>query len=637
MNTKNAIIGTAGHVDHGKTLLIKALTGIETDRLKEEKKRGITIELGFAHLTFEDGTRVGVIDVPGHEKFIRNMLSGAGSIDLALIVIAADEGIMPQTREHLDILSLLGIQNAVVALNKCDLVDDEWLEMMAEDIREEFRKNYPFLVNAEILPVSAYSGKGISELKTLLAKQLKNAKDKKPHIPFRLSIDRVFTKDGFGAVVTGTLIEGELSVSEDAIIYPAMTQVKVRSLQNHTDKVQNIKAGQRAAVNLSGINHNDLKKGDVLAAKNSMVATKYIDVSLSILKSCKREIKNNSRLHFHHGTCDILCKLILIDKQKLSSGETAYAQLQLSEPLAVKTNDKFVLRFYSPTDTIGGGTILDPDAKKFSKARKEEIENFAKKEKGDLKERIAETIYSKSETVPFLEDLKYRFFENSPEFDTCVSALLKDGTIQKVTDTRVVHKKYTEIVGKKAGELLKTYHEKSPLNKGMPRNELWKPLLPKTEAPLTDKLLTLLDSLGLVKITDGQVARIEFSATKNTKHQEISEKVIKILLDAGYATPSYDEIEKPYLKEKKTFKQAFDALTGDGEVIKLTDQIIISKQYFEKAKEVFKALSKEKSVTLGEFRDAIQTSRKYALAIVEYFDLKNLTKKTGDDRIYISD
>ncbi|MCL2255607.1 MAG: SelB C-terminal domain-containing protein, partial [Firmicutes bacterium] len=413
-------------------------------------------------------------------------------------------------------------------------------------------------------------------------------------------------------------------------------KAKVRSLQNHTDKVEKIVAGQRAAVNLSGINHNDLKKGDVIAAKDSMVLSKYLDVKISILNSCKREIKNNSRLHFHHGTYDTLCKLILIDKQKLVSGETAYAQIQLSEPLAIKPNDRFVLRFYSPLETIGGGVMLDPDSKKFSKARREELSGFEKKDKGELGEKISETINSKSDTVPFIEDIKYRFFENSPEFDTALAKLVKNGTIQKATENRVVSKEYLEAIGKKASDMLKEYHEKNPLNKGMPRNEMWKPLLPKIEPQLADKLLTLLDSSKLVRIFDGQVSHIEFNATKNTKHQEIGDAIMKILLSAGYATPSYDEVEKPYLKEKKTFKQAFDALVNESLVVKLTDQIIISKEYFEKAKETFKKLAKEKPITVAEFRDGLQTSRKYAMALAEYFDLVKLTKKTGDERVWNS-
>ena len=305
---KNIIIGTAGHVDHGKTALIKALTGIETDRIKEEKKRGITIELGFAYLDLPDGEKAGIIDVPGHEKFVKNMLAGAGGIDLALLVVAADEGFMPQTREHLGILSLLNISEGIIVVTKKDLVDEDWLEIVCDEIREEVKGT--FLENAQMIPVSSYTGEGIEELRQAIFALIdKNSQIKKLDIPPRIPVDRIFSVEGFGTVITGTLIEGTLKVGDPVTVYPSRLETRVRNLQVHSHDVQEAYAGQRVAVNLAGLKKTDLNKGDVVAAPNSMHTTMMIDIKLTILKDCQREILNATRLHLYHGARDILCKV----------------------------------------------------------------------------------------------------------------------------------------------------------------------------------------------------------------------------------------------------------------------------------------------------------------------------------------
>lgn len=635
----NNIIGTAGHVDHGKTLLIKALTGIDTDRLKEEKKRGITIELGFAYLTLPDGERAGIIDVPGHEKFIRNMLAGAGSIDLALLVIAADEGIMPQTREHLDILSLLDIKRGVVALTKIDLVDTEWLDMVLLDVREGLAGT--FLADAPIMPVSAVSkdgeGEGIWELRQCLYDLLAQSPEKAAHIPFRMPVDRVFTADGFGTVVTGTLIEGELSVGDSVTIFPSMKTAKARNLQTHTEKVQTVHAGQRAAVNLAGISHADIQKGDVLAAFGSMINSTRLDVRLDIPASTEREILHGSRLHLHHGTRDLLCKLRLLDCDCLVKGEQAYAQLQLYEPLAVKPGDRFVVRFYSPLETVGGGIILDPNPQKHPRGNQEILDGFKVKETGSLHERIAQMILDRSGVFPLLDEIKYCLFENNPQFDEAADELFKTGVLLKIGENRVIHRQSLESVGQRCRKILLEYHAANPLNKGIPRNELWQPLLPYVDAAIADRVIGLLERYNIVKTVDGRVSHPDFNAVMNEQHRQISDAVIKILLDSGYATPSYDEIFQPYANtknanDKKIFKQAFDALIADGTVIMLTPQIIIHQSLYAQAMQTFKNLASQQLVTLAEFRDALETSRKYAVALLEHFDRQKFTQKVGDAR-----
>ena len=356
---ENSIIGTAGHVDHGKTLLIQALTGIDTDRLQEEKRRGITIELGFAYLDFPNGQRVGIIDVPGHEKFIRNMLAGAGGVDFALLVVAADEGFMPQTVEHLDILCLLGLQDGLVVITKMDMVDAEMLAMVQADVEAHVRGT--FLEGKPILPVSALTGAGIPQLRTLLQERLQQAPVKNLRNPFRLPVDRVFSVDGFGTVVTGTLVEGQIAENDEAQLYPSGLVAKVRNLQVHGQTVPQARAGQRVAVNLAGLKKSDIRRGDTLAYAGSLENSWMLDVRLQALADSSRQILNHSQVHLYHGARVLLAKVVLLDRDQLAPGESAYAQLRLQEPLAARTGDRFVIRFYSPLETIGGGIVLDPN------------------------------------------------------------------------------------------------------------------------------------------------------------------------------------------------------------------------------------------------------------------------------------
>ena len=352
---KHVIIGTAGHVDHGKTALVKALTGIDTDRLEEEKRRGITIELGFAYLDFEDGTRAGLVDVPGHEKFIRNMLAGAGGIDLAMLIVSADEGVMPQTAEHLNILSLLGIKSGVVVLTKTDLVEDDWLDLVKSDVARFVKGT--FLEGAPVVPVSAFTGAGLDILKRELRALLGAVGEKNVRVPFRLPVDRIFPVEGFGTIVTGTLVEGVVSVGDEAELLPSGLRAAVRSIQVHGEASASAGAGQRVALNLAGVRKSDLAKGDAVAKPGSLRCAGTLDVRLELLKDAARTVKNGAPLHLYHGTRAVLCKTTLLDADELQPGRWCYARLRLPEPLPCKTGDRFVVRFYSPLETIGGGVI----------------------------------------------------------------------------------------------------------------------------------------------------------------------------------------------------------------------------------------------------------------------------------------
>ncbi len=627
---RNTIIGTAGHVDHGKTQLIKALTGIETDRHKEEKERGITIELGFAYLTLPNGRRCGIIDVPGHEKFIRNMLSGAGSVDLALLVVAADEGVMPQTREHIDILNLLNIKQGVIALTKCDLVDQEWAELVAQDVKQEVKDT--FLQDAPIISLSSKTGFGIERLKNTLFDIIMNAPEGEDFSDARLPVDRVFSVEGFGTVVTGTLIEGRIFTGDDLTLYPQMLPVKARSLQVHGKKVESVQKSQRAAVNLSGVKVSDVEKGAVLAAKNSMENSLLLDVLLTAVKGAKRKIENNSRLHFYHGATDLLCRAVLLDKEELCGGQSCYAQLHLENPLAAKAGDRFVARFYSPLETVGGGVILDANPQRRKRGDEKTLKIFKGKDEGSLKQRLSAFILDKSAFLPNAGELKRRVFSNSPSFDHELDELIKDGEIFSLKNA-LIHKDFFAATANNCEKILQRYHKDNPLLEGMRRDELRAKLI--TDAPQgeLDALINLLQEKGFVNIIGNFVFASGFKAKMSQSHQRLSGEICDLFLRAGFNTPSLDEVAAQYVKEQKTFKQTFDALIASGVLVALTPQIFIHADFYNKAFAAFSALAAQKGeVALGDFRDAIESSRKYAMAILEYFDKKGLTKKEGEGR-----
>ena len=370
---KQIILGTAGHIDHGKTSLIKALSGIDADRLKEEKERGITIELGFAHMALPSGELLGIVDVPGHEKFVKNMVAGATGIDIVVMVIAADEGVMPQTREHMEICTLLGVQHGMVVLTKVDMVDDEWLELVMEDVREFIQGT--FLENAPILAVSSVNGQGIPEFIAQLDKLSQKVPERSASSIFRLPIDRVFTMKGFGTVITGTLISGHVNVGDPIMVYPWEITSKVRGIQVHNHSVNIAEAGMRTAINFQGLEKTAIQRGEVLSSPGALKSSYMVDVSLHFLSSNPKSIKNRTLVRFHTGTSEILGNLILLDSEELSPGDTAVAQLRLNTPVALVKEDRFVIRSYSPIRTIGGGEVLNPIPKKHKRLNDDTVKD----------------------------------------------------------------------------------------------------------------------------------------------------------------------------------------------------------------------------------------------------------------------
>ncbi len=463
------IIGTAGHIDHGKTWLVKALTGTDTDRLAEEKRRGITIENGFAFLKFPDGREAGIIDVPGHERFIKNMLAGAGGIDIAMVVIAVDEGVMPQTREHLAILSLLGIRKGVLVLTKGDL---EWKKGLDQEIRE-FAEG-TFLENADVVVTSAVDGRGIEELRRVLWKLCTAGKTTENQnlsrnesdsctgrmgtkaSAFRLPIDRVFSLKGFGTVVTGTLLDGSLGLDYDAMLYPRAERIKIRGIQVHGQEVSEAVPGQRVAVNLPGIGKEQISRGEILAAAGSMEGTMIADVRLQLLKSGQRSLKSGTRVHLYHGAAELVCKIILFDREVLKPGEEAVVQLRMEQVTAMKAGDHFVIRFYSPVETIGGGVVLNPNGVKRKKRQNADAvvhcactgkERKKAHASGKITEEICgnsvflqlQELYLKSGFMPPLTDEVKKVFSGERDFSEVFFAMVRDGVLVRFDEKHYMH------------------------------------------------------------------------------------------------------------------------------------------------------------------------------------------------------
>ena len=463
---KNIIIGTAGHVDHGKTQLIKALSNIDTDRLSEEKKRGITIELGFAHIPNDQGYNIGVIDVPGHEKFIKNMLAGIGGIDFVLFVVAADEGIMPQTREHFEILRALGIEDGIIVVTKTDMVEKEWLELVTEDIRDYVKGS--FLEDKPLIPVSSKTGENIDVLKEEILKKC-NREIKRVEAPelFRLPVDRVFSMSGFGTVVTGTLTDGRCRVGDEVYIFPENTKTKIRGIQTYGKDVQEAVAGQRTAVNLAALSKNEVDRGDVLAAADGVSVTSMIDVEVSIFESTDRVIKNNSRVHLYCGSKEALCKIILLDREAAVAGDKVYAQLRLEEPVAVRRGDRFIIRFYSPIVTVGGGRVLDSLPDKHKRNREDvlnALEIMAEGDPGEMAELKTggRRFYSSSELAFELGMLPSAL---KPYLDEKI----QEGRIAVLEGGLLVGGQRLKYLEETVESLLKEYHSANPLSPGMPK------------------------------------------------------------------------------------------------------------------------------------------------------------------------
>ena len=629
---KHVIIGTAGHVDHGKTLLVKALTGIDTDRLVEEKKRGITIELGFAHLDFDDGTQAGIVDVPGHEKFIKNMLAGAGGIDLAMLVVAADEGFMPQTVEHLGILSLLGIQDGLVVITKCDMADPEWVEMVKEDVRTHVEGT--FLEGKPVFTVSAYTGQGIPELRQALKELVQKAAEKNMRTPFRLPIDRVFSVDGFGTVVTGTLIEGSVSNGDMAEILPGGVQARVRNLQVHDRDVETAYAGQRVAINLAGVKKADLGRGDVIARPGSVRTSLMLDARLQNLKNSQRTILSGSQVHLYHGSAVRLCKVVLLDRDALQPGESCYAQLRLTEEIAAKRGDRFVIRFYSPLETIGGGVVLDDLPRRHKRGDQAVLEALAIRESGSGDDQLVQLVAEHGHSLPTLEKLVAPQNLDREELGRSLEELTSAGKVLQPLPGRYLAASVFDAIWDSCRGLLEQYHRQNPLHAGMKVAELRQKLLKNTDQAVADAILAALAREGKIKAVADRYALADFAVHLTKRQSAIREKLLQTYRKAGLEVPGLDEVIASFPPaEQGDCRQVVESLVSGGGLVMLTPQLCLHSQvYAQVCDKTRDFMAEHQELTLAEFRDLLGTSRKYALAVLEYYDKNKILKKDGDVR-----
>ena len=627
---KYGIIGTAGHVDHGKTCLIRALTGIDTDRLKEEKKRGITIELGFAWMDFPKGERVGIVDVPGHEKFVKNMLAGVAGMDMVMLVVAADEGIMPQTVEHLDILSILGVRCGVVVITKTDAADPKLTELVEEDVRELVKGT--FLEDAPVVPVSVYKNQGIDRLRDTLYQLYRDLPEHKETRAFRLPVDRVFTLKGFGTVVTGTLFGGRIKKEQEAYLYPENTSVKIRSIQVHETNVEEAHAGQRVALNLPDRKKQEIRRGDVVALKNSMYPTMMADVSLTVLRHTQRSVKNGSRVHVYHGTRELLGKVILLDRDELKAGETCYAQLRLEEETVLEKGERFVIRFYSPAETIGGGTVLDICPRKHKRNDQKVLEACRIKESGTREEMLELSAWEHWGSFFTLEELAGRSTLDKSGLKHTAEKLAERKILVRLNENLYIHRQEMDFYRKRAETVLDEFHKANPLKEGMGIEEL-RSRMKLADGKLADDILAVLKTEKVIKEEHGLISKKRFRVVLKEDEDAMVKEILNHYLDEGFA-PLATEI---YLKEhrnQKKFPAVFTSLLNKKALIRLDVQYCVHRDYYEKAKTAFREMAEKKpEVALGEYRDYLGCSRKVAVALLEHFDKNGFTRKTEGGRV----
>jgi len=633
---KNVIIGTAGHIDHGKTTLIKALTGRDTDRLREEKERGISIELGFTYFDLPGGRRAGIIDVPGHEKFIKNMLAGAGGIDVVVLVIAADEGVMPQTREHLNILSLLKVKKGIIALTKKDMVDQEWLDMIIEQVRDEVQDS--FLKDARIIPVSSVTGEGLKDLVAEIDSVTGGVEEKDTHEVFRLPVDRVFTITGFGTVVTGTLISGSINEGDKVEIYPQKTETRVRSIQVHEKSVKTAYAGQRVAVNIANVKLDEIERGNVLAKPGSMEPTMMLDARLEMLKSDDKSIDNRDRLRLYHGTSEIMCRVVLLDRDELKPGESAFVQLRLEEVTACMKGDRFVIRTYSPMLTIGGGTVLEPNPPKRKRFREDVLEELKIKEEGKPSEVIERYLIQNSDKYPEKKTVVRAVGGiEAGAFDKIVGELLEKRFVYEFRagdETYLLHARYMKDVETKLIEILEAYHGKNPLKSGISKEELKTRIFENIKPRLADLIFGYFEAEGVISLSGQYVAKRGFTVQFNKLQAQIRDVILKSYREKPFNPPKLGELAEASRTEKNQYQVVYNALIDMGELVKLDEEVALSKAAFDEAVRLLREFLKENGgIQLGQFRDILGTSRKYAMALLDYFDQNKITKRIGDNRI----
>jgi len=612
------VMGTAGHIDHGKSVLVQALTGIDPDRLREEKERGMTIDLGFAWLKLPSGQEVGIVDVPGHERFIKNMLAGVGGIDLALLIIAANEGVMPQTREHLAILNLLEIRRGIVAITKKDLVDEEGLGLVRMDVEELIGTTS--LSQAPIIAVSAVTGEGLPDLVSAIDELLSSIEPREDIGRPRLAIDRVFTIAGSGTIVTGTLIDGSLSVGQEVEIVPPALKSRIRGLQTHKARLNTVTPGSRVAANLVGIATPQLQRGDVLTKPGWLIPSTILSVWLRLIPYLRRPLPHNATVSFHTGAAETMAKVRLLEKEKLTPGETTWAQLVLSKPVALIKGDHFIIR--SPIDTLGGGKVIDSRTKRLRRFRPSVIQSLKVKEEGTAEEVILALLETKQpmELATLLAQCDLPAGEAQPAIESL---------IQQVKVIEIGQGKHCllftalgwERLIKEANAILQDYHRRLPARSGMPRLELGSRLKLSKHSPA---IWQRLFDEGVLS-EEGLNIRLPSHRVQLTQAQQAKIDAFLHSLAQNPYTPPGDQIPEPDL---------LNLLVEQHQVVKVSDSVVFSvSAYNEMVEKITSYIKAQGKVTLAEVRDLFKTSRKYAQALLEHLDGEKITRRIGDERV----
>ncbi|MFN2187371.1 MAG: selenocysteine-specific translation elongation factor [Candidatus Promineifilaceae bacterium] len=616
------VIGTAGHVDHGKSSLVQALTGIDPDRLREEKEREMTIDLGFAWLTLDNGETVGIVDVPGHRDFIENMLAGVGGIDLALFVVAADEGVMPQTSEHLAILDLLEIRSGVVALTKTDLVEDpDWLDLVALDLQETLADS--FLKDSPVVPVSSRTGEGLEALREAIQRALEDIEPKPDIGRPRLPIDRVFSIAGFGTIVTGTLSGGHLSVGDLVEIQPRGRQARIRGLQSHQTKLDRALPGSRVAVNLSGLNKSDIERGDVLAAPGVVSETVLCDVKYRHLPHNDSPLKHNMKVKFFTGASETIARTRVLKAKQIDAGESGWLQLDLENSVAMVRGDRFILRRPSPPQTLGGGVILDPHpGRKHRRFRTDVQQRLEMLEQASPEDLLLEAIYRRQPVK--LAKLRAVVDLDQDQLDDAYSNLAESGQIDSLGDF-LLPPGGLEKWRQKIESELDQYHQQFPLRKGISKEELRNRLGVSSE--FFSSLVNWAQGEGILAQNGTTIRSYDHYVTFTQEQRAAIDQLLKTLNDSGINTPSVKQCKEAVGDD------VYFALLNEGELVQISGDVVYTVAYYEQlVNEIREYLKQNKTVDVAKVRDMYGTSRKYAIALLEHLDDKKITRRIGDQR-----
>jgi selenocysteine-specific elongation factor len=631
---RDLILGTAGHIDHGKTTLVKALTGIDCDRLPEEKARGITIDIGFAILDLPS-FRLGIVDVPGHERFIKNMLAGATGIDLALLVVSAKESVKPQTREHLEILQLLGLRHGLIALTMCDLVDQDTRDVVEMEVRELVAGT--FLADAPIIATAAPSGTGIDELRTAIAEVCRKVEERTARQWFRLPIDRSFIVQGHGSVVTGSVVSGSVKVGDEIEWLPRGERVRVRSLQNHDHAVEEVHAGQRAAVNLAGVHHEEIVRGQEIATPGYLVPSKVVTVRLHCLADMKRSIKHRMPARFHAGTLEVMAAVSLLDCDSIDPGKWGLAQIFLDEPAMTTWGQPFVLRESSATQTLGGGQVLQPVARKVRRRHLDVLERIERLWTGEPRERALTVAWFGGFAGFTVADLVRGANVAPDEAAQLVETLTNEGALRElvISPARrlLLHRDMTDELEKRVLGVLDRLHEQFPLMSTHDRQRVQSQLdYVGDEALVAAAVNDLLRTKKLVGDLR-RIGRADFKPRLSASLRKLKDKMVAAYQTAGFQPPEPASFAPQAGGNAANLKDLFDVCVAEGFLVKVTDDVYLHADVEAKMRRrVVERLQQGASLTVAEIRDLLGTTRKYAVPLCEYLDRAGVTQRDGDLR-----